>query len=60
MKAAGSRPSSITRDIEEEEKKGVSKEIPLKDQHARDSRDEQMETIRKQRVGNSPPVKMSM
>lgn len=31
MKAAGSRPSSITREIEEEEKKGVISEIPLND-----------------------------
>lgn len=47
MKNAGSRPSSITREIEEEEKKGSHEdevsEIPLKDQVARDSRDEQME-----------------
>jgi hypothetical protein len=34
MKNAGSRPSSITRDIEEEEKKGsheAESDIPLKD-----------------------------
>lgn len=49
MKAAGSRPSSISREIEEEEKKGVALEVPLNHQHARDSRDEQMEAIRKQR-----------
>ena len=54
MKGAGSRPSSITRDIEEEEEKKEAKgsqeeesEIPLKDQvNTRDTRDEQMEFAR--------------
>ena len=53
MKNAGSRPSSITRDIEEEEKKGsheAESDIPLKEQvTTRDTRDEQMEFMRKQR-----------
>ena len=51
MKNAGSRPSSIVREIEEEEKKGsheAESEIPLKDQvTTRDTRDEQMDFIRK-------------
>ena len=55
MKNGGSRPSSITRDIEqEEEKKGshdAVSEVPLKDQvDARDSRDEQMEQVRRNRM----------
>ena len=61
MKGAGSRPSSITRDIEEEEKKGShddESEIPLKDQvNARDSRDEQMEAIRRQRLDTYENIK---
>jgi hypothetical protein len=47
MKGAGSRPSSISREPEEEEKKGShggNSEVPLKDQIAnRDSRDDHMD-----------------
>ena len=59
MKDGGSRPSSMNLE-EEEEKRGTIMEVPLNDQHARDSKDDQMEFVRKHTLESKSPAKRSM